>query len=129
MFARWIGIPLVVCLVAVAATSQAKADLIGTLVTGSISFSGSSNFWNPATVTIGPQVEFSFQGAALHTADFTGDTLTISLVNGLGSANQVSEAMSFTDTAFAGGTFTEIVDNFPSGGLTESFSGDVLSLN
>ncbi len=111
---------------------SAKADLIGTSVTGSLQFGGvGPNYLDPANgfVPVGPenktlgttvpintpQVEFGFQDGINHdTADFTGTTLTFTdVATGGGSAAQ---HYVFTDAAFAGLTLTELSDNFGGSG-------------
>src|SRR5215213_9781498 len=108
--------------VAWAASSPAHALLLGTSVTGSLTFgAGSTNFFNPAngfvppgfgnsspgtnTVTIAePLVEFGFEdGANRDTANFTDNTLTNGdLVKGSGAS---SWTMTFSDSAFSGLSF------------------------
>jgi hypothetical protein len=116
---------------------KAFSPLVGTTVTGSLVFDSQGiNFWDPANSTVSAgfenhtansptvtssatAVEFGSQNTALHTADFTDTQLTVSLLNNSGNgSDQLNETMTFTDTAFAGGAFTIISDNFITGGLT-----------
>jgi hypothetical protein len=119
----------------------ARADGVGTSVTGGLYFSdfisgyGTTNYFNPAqgyvpagygnttgtTVTIGPEVEFGYyDGASTETADFTGTTLTVSDDDIYGT---YPFKMTFTDTSFTGFT---LLSN--TAGLTYSFSGDTLTV-
>jgi len=130
-----------------AAASPARADLVGTQVTGSIVFDGEGqNCFDPtnafcgggavaqgdlnaagSTVTISSTlVEFGYKdGANVDRADFTGNGLTVTDDVLIGAANWV---MQFTDTAFAGLNFTQLTDNFTNGGVTGTLSGDTLTL-
>lgn len=118
------------------------ASLVGTSVTGNMNIGG-TNYFDPAqgyvpagygnsspgttTVTIAtPLVEFGFQdGANLDTADFTDSTLTLTDVSNSAS---IGITYSFTDSAFAGLTLTEISDTFP-GGVGASLVGDTITLD
>lgn len=139
------GVVLVTALV-VAATIPCRADLVGTQVTGTLSFPGwsSFNFFDPGIFggalhlvppsglnnTQGPTVtisatgtEFAYtDGSNAITADFTGTQL---LVTDL-STGSTGWTMTFTDTSFAGLSL-----NAPSSlsGLTYSSAGDVLTIN
>jgi len=117
------------------------APLLGTQVTGAINFGGgSTNYYNPAngfvpagclntaggtTVTIAePAVEFCFQDAANRdTANFTDTTITLTDQVFSGAINWTQ---TFTNVVFLGLTFTEIADNFPTGGVTLVQIGDQL---
>jgi hypothetical protein len=129
------------------ATSTAKADLIGTSVTGSLQFTGSAtNFFDPAngfvngllgtypggslnaagtTVTIsGTATEFGFMDTInTDSADFTGTQLTVTDVTRVGSN---SATYTFTDTAF--NSLSLVSNSFPAG-LTYSLSGDTITVN
>ena len=125
------------------APRQAKAQLGGTRVTGSIYFNGgfSTNGYDPAngavptgyentagtTVTISDTaVEFGFNdGYNLDTADFTDGTLTIS--DSVGSFGATPWQQTFTDPDFSG-LITQVSDTFD-GGVTASALGDTITLN
>jgi hypothetical protein len=84
------------------ASFPARADLITSSVTGSLTYlGGSTNYWNgPSTVQIGPGVEFSYSDPLGDmTANFSGSALTVA-ENGLLSRAGFTET--FTDSAFAG---------------------------
>lgn len=143
---------IVACLVTAGfsfTASHANAGLLGSSVTGSLTFGVSpTNYFDPsngfvpstgylnsstatnsATVTIAnPAVEFGFDdGANLDTANFTDNTLTITdTLAGFGAA---PFQMKFTDTAFAGLTLSKVSDNFDGSGITASLVGNVLTLN
>jgi len=122
----------------------ARADLIGTQVTGSLKFgSDPNNYFDPmngfvpsgflnrtsgTTVTIAePAVEFGFNDTAnRYTANFTGTQLIITDSVFLGGPNSPVH-MTFTDPAFAGFDFSRTSDNFP-GGATSSLSGTTLTI-
>jgi len=126
-------------------TVSARADLIGTSVTGQLLFNGSStNYFESAngfvpagygnsglgtstTVTIGAGIiEFGYNDSLnADTVDFTGTTVTLTDVTGEGSikANYV-----FTDTAFSGLNLSLVSNNFPSG-FSATLVGDVLTLS
>lgn len=127
---------------------SSRADLIGTNVTGSLTIagSGSTNFFNPSngfvpagykndagtTVTIGSGPEFgyafsTFIEGVLKTVNFTGNTLTVTdtcETAGFNFCYLPSYQLKFTDLAFAG--VTTVTNNL---GLTESFTGDTITLN
>ena len=129
------------------ATSTAKADLIGTSVTGSLQFGGSgTNSFDPAngfvngpfgtypggslnaagtTVTIsGTATEFGFMDTTnTDSADFTGTQLTVTDVTRVGSN---SATYTFTDTAF--NSLSLVSNSFPAG-FTYSLSGDTITVN
>jgi hypothetical protein len=122
--------------------APAKADLVGTHVTGSLKFEGNpTNYFDPAngfvptgylnktggpTVTISATgVEYGFHdGANTDSADFTGSTLSIKDISNGGSSAFV---MTFTDAAFSGLKLTKVSDTFD-GGLTASLVGTTLTL-
>ena len=115
----------------------ARAEGIGTSVTGSVFFYGHpANYFDPAnggvpaeygnsagtTVAIGPGVEFGyFDYFNTDTADFTGSALSISDVD---RATALPFEMIFTDTAFTG--FSETSGTAQ--GYTFTFSGDTLDV-
>ena len=120
------------------------AGLVGTSVTGSLTFAGDpSNYFDPGygfvpatgylnisgtTVTVSDSaVEFGFNdGASLISADLSDNHLTINdLIEISGPAN--SFQMSFTDTALAGQYLIPVSDSFPLYG--RSAVGDVITLN
>ena len=139
------GAVLATALVA-AATIPCRADLVGTQVTGTLSFPGwsSFNFFDPGifggalhlvpasglNYTEGPTVtisatgtEFAYtDGSNAITANFTGTQL---LVTDL-STGSTGWTMTFTDTSFAGLSLSA-----PSSlsGLTYSSAGDVLTVS
>jgi hypothetical protein len=128
--------------------APANADLIGTQVSGSAQTTvGGANFFDPAfglvpagfgnssphgpnnVVISASQTEFGLSSLGeLVTADFTGNSLELKYVE---PANVTQGALTytFTDTAFAGLSLVETSDNFPSGGVTASLVGNVLTLN
>jgi hypothetical protein len=123
------------------------ADLIGTQVTGAINFGNTANYYDPAfglvfptaantngtTVTIFDPVggnPFLFEFGSADSADVdyvdfsdSGFTVFDDVILGASAWTQT-----FTDAAFAGGTFNEISDNFVNGGVNASLSGDTLTL-
>jgi hypothetical protein len=127
----------------------AKADLIGTSVSGVLNFATfDTNFFDPATGFVpagfgnsapnGPnnvvisasQTEFGSNLGfdALGTADFTSDTLTIQYA--LPATIGISQpgVFTFTDAAFLGATITPISNTFLSP-VTSSLVGDVVMIN
>jgi hypothetical protein len=122
----------------------AKADLIGTSVTGTLEFitPGTPNYFNPANGfvpagnlnTAGPTVaisstatEFGFADLInTDTANFTGSTLTVTDKVLFGAANWI---MTFTDTAFTGLNLVQNSDTFIPGGVTGVLSGDTITLD
>jgi hypothetical protein len=124
---------------------SARADLIGTSVTGSLTFEptfGSTNYYDPAngfvpagfensagtTVTISSTaVEFGFRASAEVDSDFTGSRLTVSNVE-LATATYAPYQFSFTDAAFAFRSLTKVSDTWDNGGVTGSLSGTTLSI-
>jgi hypothetical protein len=133
---------LALATLAVTFAAPAKADLVGTHVTGSLKFDGNTkNYFDPAngfvptgdlnktggpTVTISAtSVEYGFHdGANTDTADFNGTTLSIKDISNGGSNSFV---MSFTDSAFSGLKLAKVSDTFD-GGLTASLVGTTLTL-
>jgi hypothetical protein len=126
----------------VVSAKPADASLIGLSVLGEINFGGPGpNFFDPAngfvpagflntasaTVVIAdPAQEFGFQdGANRDTADFTGTQLIVTDQVFTGAANWI---MRFTSAGFAGARLTELVDSFPSGGVTATVVGNVITL-
>lgn len=126
---------------AVGDASQARAGLLGTSVTGSITFpSFSANFFDPAnglvpagflnsspggpTVTIAePAIEFGYQdGANRDTANFTDTQLTV-MDTVFSSATGFT--MTFTDSAFT--SLTLVANNFP--GFSSSLVGNVITVS
>jgi PEP-CTERM motif len=122
----------------------AKADLIGTSVTGSLQFitPGTPNYFNPANGFVpagylnaaGPTVAISSTGTEFGFADlintdtvnFTGSTLTVTDKVLFGAANWI---MTFTDTAFTGLNLVQNSDTFIPGGVTGVLSGDTITLD
>lgn len=117
-----------------------RADGLGTNVTGTLTFGGSStnyfdktngyvpttgygNSGGSTTVTIGPGPEFGFQDTAnLDTADFDRTTLVITDNSFQGSSK--SFQMTFTDSAFLG--FNLLNDDL---GITYYFTGTTLTVD
>jgi hypothetical protein len=117
--------------------------LVGTQVTGALYFVGyGQNFFDPAngrvppgylnvagtTVTIATNaVEFGFgDGTDTITADFTGAQLIVTDTPSLaGHYNAIQ--MVFANSAFS--SLSAVSDEFPSGGMSGSLSGGVLTLN
>lgn len=125
----------------VMACAPSRADLIGTQVTGSLTFSGGvNNYFDPAqgfvpgadlnsagaTVTVSAtDTEFGFQdGSNTDTADFTGSQLIVEdSQHGIGS---YAFEMTFTDPAFA--NIAKVSDTFNDGGISGVMNGDVITL-
>ena len=126
-----------------AASLPGRADLVNSQVTGSLSFGTSANYFDPhsgyvpagyandagPTVTIGSSgTEFGFADPWLTlTADFTGDSLTVT-DSGLSGSGWT---MTFTDSAFSGATLTQTSDTFTNLGpaVLYSLTGDVLTVS
>jgi hypothetical protein len=129
--------------------APATADLIGTQVSGlfvtpvsPLNLSdpvngfvpaGFGNSTSPNNVMISVQpptpIEFGFtENGAVVTADFTGNSLDLKYVVPAG-IDFLFAGFQFTDTAFAGLSIVETSDNFPSGGVTASLVGNVLTLS
>ncbi len=121
----------------------ASAGLVGTSVTGSLTFGGnSSNYFDPGygfvpagylnasgtTVTISNSaIEFGFDdGSSRISANFSDSQLTVSdLIETSGPSN--SFQMVFTDSAFTGQYLIPVSDSFPLAGY--SVVGDVMTLD
>lgn len=130
----------VVTAIALLTCLSARADLLGTTVTGTLNFGTNTfNFFDTLngfvpvgplnktqgnTVTIGPAVEFGFLDPANDdSANFTGNTLTIQdIANGQGGA---LSTYTFTSGAFLGLALTKISDTFVNG-VTGSLINDTL---
>ena len=126
----------------------ARAELLGTSVTGTASFGapGGANFFSPGNgfvpagfgnsspgtnvVTIAePLIEFGYKDAANGiSANFTDNTLTLSESNTISGAN-LPQFYTFTDTALAGLTLTQISNTFYAGGATAVLSGNTLTIS
>jgi hypothetical protein len=123
-----------------AVISPASAQLLGTTVTGSLKFGANpTNFFDPAnggvppgfsntaspTVVIAePAVEFGYQdGANRDTANFTNTQLIVT-DDVFSSASNWT--MQFTDNAFT--SIVEVVDSFPTGGVTAVLVGNQITL-
>lgn len=138
--ARRVG--LAVTVLALMAGSRAEAGLVGSSVTGSLTFGANpTNFFNPAngfvpagfgnsspggtTVTIAnPLIEFGFQDSRnTDTANFTDTSLTVSDTSTFDAG---PFTMTFTDSAFAGLVLTSGSNNFPTV-TTASLIGNVLT--
>ena len=121
--------------------AMAHADLIGTTVAGSLSFTGtgSTNFLDPAqgvvpdgygndfgpNVVIGSGPEFGLSdNIVLYAFDFSNSTLHLSNST-YEPTQETGFVATFTDPAF---NSFRVIDNTLAG-LTFSFSGDVLTLN
>lgn len=137
-----LALPAIFLLLAV---TPARADLVGTQVTGTFNVPGGLDFFDPAnglvgnfggslnlagtTVTISSTaIEFGLQDSFNRDwADFTGTTLTIgdNQVPTRGSATWI---MTFTDTAFYNLTLSKVSDNFVNGGVTGTLDGDVITV-
>jgi hypothetical protein len=123
---------------------SANASLVGTSVTGSLTFSGDpSNYFNPGygfvpatgylnfsgiTVSISDSaVEFGYDdGSSRISADFSSNNLNISdLIELSGPTNGFQ--MTFTDTAFGGKYLIPSSHSFPISGY--SLVGDVITLD
>ncbi|MEO7309899.1 MAG: CHRD domain-containing protein [Chitinophagaceae bacterium] len=120
-------------------------NLLGTDVTGSLSFGGGTNYFNssngfvPAgcgnsgtgstTVTIAdPDAEFCFSdGANADNANFTNNTLTITDM-ALSAAGASNFSMTFQLAPGQVGGVSKTSDNFPNGGMTSSLSGGLLTV-
>jgi hypothetical protein len=143
---KQIGIFLVVSLMVAGIGPHARADLLGTSVTGFAQFGGNpNNYFDPANgfvpsgyentaalgVTIsGSQTEFGYQDAnVLITADFTGTQLTIIEHFYKAAGDFSNQHFSFRDTAFGNGTWAATGTDSFSGGLAFSTaqSGDLIT--
>lgn len=119
----------------------AHADLIGTTVSGNLSFSGtgSTNFLDPAQgvvpagygngfgpdVVIDSDIEFGLSdNVVLYTFDFSNSTLHIANTT-YQPTQETGYVATFTDPAF---NSLRVINNTIAG-LTFSFSGDVLTVN
>jgi hypothetical protein len=129
----------------VGCAGRAREDLLGTSVTGQLTFNGGpTNYFDPAngfvlagslntagtTVTVqNPAVEFGFADLAnTDTANFTGTTLTVTdVVAGTTGSPIAPFTMTFTDAAFAGLPLSVISDTF-STALTASLVGTTLTI-
>ena len=127
--------------------SSMRADGTNTTVFGTLTFAsyGSANWFDPATggvnpyvpssgygnstgpnVVIGPGTEFAFLSQYdLYTADFTGNTLTITDLCKSAGCSDATWAMTFTDPAFLG--FTSVSNSL--GLQSSSFAGNMLTVN
>ena len=141
---RWALFALMpVALVLHGVALPAKADLIGTSVSGQMQIAsfGTENFFDPANglvpagfgnstspnnVVIGAETEFAFMDPSnTDTVDFSSTSLTLQDV----TDNGVSRAVTyiFTDTAFLGASLSQGTDSFPNL-VTANLTGDVLTL-
>ncbi len=133
---------LAVAVTSFSATSL-RADLLGTNVNGTLTFSGgSTNYFDPANgfvptgagnsvspngVVIGPGVEFSFNDTINRdVANFTGTGLTVrdACLGSFDCAGNNTFQMTFTDTSF--GAVTLLTNDL---GITFSTAGDVITVN
>jgi len=128
------------------ALSAHANGLIGTSVTGSLTFNGGSeNFFDPANLGVpagylntagttvdisAPNTEFGANtGENLDSANFSSQLFVIEDVNsGEGAGTDSAFTMTFTDAAFEGQGLTLVQNNF-SGTITDSLVGDVLTVN
>ena len=128
--------------------APAKADLIGSLVSGTLQFGGVPiNYFDPAkgfvpagfgnsaphgpnnVVVSASTVEFGFSdGVNSDTVDLTGNTITLSDVAIPNFGGTAAYAITLTDSAFAGLTLAKVSDSFP-GGVTASLSGSTVTIN
>ena len=127
---------------------HAKANgLIGTSVTGAVYFGTlPDNYFDPAngfvpagyentagtTVTIAsPAVEFGFADSSnTDLANFSATQFTIEdVLSGSAGGSDNPFTMTFTDTAFAGQSFTQVSDSFPTGGLTGTLVGNTFTVS
>lgn len=124
-------------------SAPAMADLVGTSVTGSMNIAGdSNNYFDPANgqvpdwaqnATLGTTMpidatlyEFGFQNDThIAVADFIGDGLTFIDLSSEGSPADIT--YTFTNSAFAGLSLVETINNFDSG-FNASLVGDVITL-
>lgn len=128
--------------------SQMRADGIGTTVSGTLALSSpynGVNWFDPtqgfvpagygnslpgsASVIIGAGTEFGFQGNDIYSADFTGNTLTISDYCRQSGCGLSAWVMTFTDPAFLG--FTQLSNSlatYSGPGSGYSFSGNTLTV-
>lgn len=134
-------LPVAALLCATAAPGM--ATLAGTSVTGTMSFAGDpSNYFDPsygfvpasgylntasATLAISNSaVEFGYDdGGNRDSANFSDAQLTISDLAEVAAGPNVAFQMTFTDSAFLGGTFTPVTNDL---GLTYSLVGDTLTV-
>jgi PEP-CTERM motif len=127
-----------------AVTPPAKADLVGTSVTGSVQFGGMPmNFFDPfygyvpagylntagPTVTISTTAtEFGYtDGDNTDTVDFTGNTFTVR--DDVAWYYTASWVMTFTDSAFSGLNLVQTSDTFTNGGVSGVLTGDTITLD
>lgn len=130
-------------LLSIFALTMKASSLIGTSVTGSLTFTGDpSNYFDPGygfvppgylnvsgiTVTVSSTaVEFGYDdGANRFTADFTANGLTLSDLVEISGANS-SFQMTFADTAFAKQYLIPVSNSLPV--TSYSIAGDVIALN
>lgn len=141
---KWLVRMAAIAVTAVAVTGSVRADLIGSLVSGSMQFNGAGpnyfdpvngrvpavgylNFSGPSNILIsGSQSEFgySFSGTTI-AADFGSNTLSLTAISG---GSIAPTTFVFTDSAFNGLVLSTSSDTFP-GGLTASLSGNTLTIN
>jgi hypothetical protein len=102
-------------------------DPANTFVPSTGYLNSASNFNSPTVTIDATDIEF---GAAttndLVTADFTGNTLTVTDERTSGSTTSVGGTLTFTDTAFGG--ISKMSDNFPTNPVNGAISGDVITL-
>jgi len=132
-----------VAMVLVTSGPVRATTLVGTQVAGALYFVGyTPNYFDPTnsfvpagylnfagnTVTISSNaVEFGYDdGTATITADFTGTHLIVT-DNPRDTGHHNPIQLLFTNSAF--GSLATVSDSFPSGGMTGSLSGSVITLN
>ena len=104
----------------------ARADLIGSTVDGTLLFTGSStNFFSPASVVVGPGIEFSATDSnILYTFDFTETTLVVTNSTKT-PTTEIGFVATFTDPEI---TELTVLSNTIAG-MTFTQSGDVLTVD
>lgn len=132
-------------LVLIACAMPSRASLLGTAVTGNLTFLGNPlNYFDPAngfvpatgfenssgtTVTIAePAIEFgAVFPANTDTGNFTATQLIVTdIVNSTGT--NIPFTMTFSDAAFSGLSVSKVSDTFANGGTTASLTGNTLTV-
>ncbi|MFO0953386.1 MAG: hypothetical protein U0835_19995 [Isosphaeraceae bacterium] len=126
---RVVGMTGAALVLLLADAAPARAQLIGTTVTGEFRVNGvGPNLFAPPDVVISAAApEFDFDDGANHiVADFDANTLTLTDASRTGSLPQF---FVFTNSAFAGLSLSKTSDNYPNGGLDVTFLNDQLFIN
>jgi len=138
-----------VALCAVAFALPSWADLVGTNVTGSLTFSGNlQNFYDPQNGSVPPTgyensssaynsptvpisntaIEFGFSGGGnLDVTDFTATGFTFSITSSTAGGSPGLQ-LRLSDPVFADLTLKNVFDNYPNEGFSFSLTGDTISV-